>query len=142
MTETKHIFTYGSLMFPAVWEGVVRADYRSAPATIQGFKRLRVHGEKYPALVIDQNAGALTGTVYFDVSPVDIARLDHFETSDYARVAIAMLVDGKITVADAYMSLRPERLESLDWSPTEFAQHGIVSFLASYATTNAPPPNP
>lgn len=141
MTESKHIFTYGSLMFSTVWQGVVRGNYRSAPATVRGFKRLRVRAEQYPALVIDQNAEALIGKVYFDVSFGDIARLDHFETSDYARVAIATLVEGKISVAEAYLSLKPEKLEGVDWSACEFAQNGIASFLATYATVNSPPSN-
>ena len=142
MTKSKHIFTYGSLMFSAVWERVVRGNYRSAPATVQGFKRLRVRHEQYPALVIDQNAEALTGKIYFDVSPVDIARLDHFETSDYARVAISTVVEGKIVLAEAYLSLNPEKLGALEWSPSQFEQRGIESFLATYATTNAPPSIP
>ncbi len=142
MTEPKHVFTYGSLMFSTVWEGVVQCNYRSAPATVRGFKRLRVRDAQYPALVIDRNAAALSGKVYFDVSPIDIARLDHFETSDYARVSIATLTEGKITVAQAYLALFPEELEGLDWSSTKFEQHGIKSFLATYATANAPPLNP
>jgi gamma-glutamylcyclotransferase (GGCT)/AIG2-like uncharacterized protein YtfP len=140
MAESMHIFTYGSLMFPTVWEGVVQGRYRNASATVRGFKRLSVCGEKYPGLVVDQNAATLTGKVYFDVSPVDLARLDHFETSDYGRVAVATLAEGEIVVAHAYMSLNPEKLEGLDWSPTAFEQHGIGEFLATYAATNAPPP--
>ena len=99
-------------------------------------------GEKYPALLIDQSAEALTGKLYFDVLPVDIERLDHFETSDYARVAIATLVESTTTVAQAYLSLDPEKLEALEWSPSQFEQRGIESFLATYATTNAPPSIP
>ena len=141
MTESQHVFTYGSLMFPAVWERVVLGAYLSADATVQGFRRLRVRDEKYPALVVDANADALIGRVYFKVSSIDIQRLDHFETSEYARVGVSVQTDGKATVAQAYMTLNPENLERREWSPTEFEQHGLESFLATYAATNAPPPN-
>ena len=142
MAESQNVFTvftYGSLMFPAVWERVVQGQYKSAEATIRGFRRLRVRGEQYPALIVDSDANALTGRAYFDVAGSDIARLDHFETSDYARVTIAIEIDGKSCAAQAYMSLRPDTLEAENWSPAEFERHGLAPFLATYAKANAPP---
>ncbi len=139
MTDTRNVFTYGSLMFPVVWDRVVQGRYRSSEATIHGFQRLRIRGEQYPALVVNSNASPLTGRVYFDVSASDIARLDHFETSDYARVAIAVKVAGQALAADAYLTLKPEALEPVKWSPEIFERDGLKSFLTTYAATNAPP---
>ena len=139
MTDTRNVFTYGSLMFPVVWDRVVRNRYTSSKATIHGFQRLRIRGEQYPALIIHPNAGPLTGRVYFDISASDIARLDHFETSDYARVSIAITLDGKALTADAYLTLKPETLEPLEWSPETFERDGLKSFLATYAAANTPP---
>ena len=139
MADTRNVFTYGSLMFPVVWNHVVLGHYRSSEASIHGFRRLRIRGEHYPALIINPNAGSLTGRVYFDVSASDIARLDHFETSDYARVSIAVTIAGKALAADAYLALKPETLEQMEWSPETFELEGIASFLATYAVTNTPP---
>ena len=139
MTEMRNVFTYGSLMFPVVWDRVVLGRYRSSEATVHGFQRLRIRGEQYPALIINPNAGTLTGRVYFDVTANDIARLDHFETSDYARVTIAVTLQGKALAADAYLALKPETLEQMEWSPETFELEGIASFLATYAVTNTPP---
>ena len=139
MADTRNVFTYGSLMFPVVWDRVVQGHYRSSEASIHGFQRLRIRGEHYPALIINPNAGSLTGRVYFDVSASDIARLDHFETSDYARVSIAVTIAGKALAADAYLALKPETLEQMEWSPETFEVEGIASFLATYAVTNTPP---
>ena len=139
MTDTRNVFTYGSLMFPVVWDRVVQDRYRSGKATIHGFRRLRIRGEHYPALIVNPNADVLAGRVYFDVSASDIARLDHFETSDYARVSIAVTVAGKALAADAYLALKPEALEPLEWSAEIFERDGLESFLATYAATNAPP---
>jgi gamma-glutamylcyclotransferase (GGCT)/AIG2-like uncharacterized protein YtfP len=139
MTEKRHVFTYGSLMFPVVWDRVVRNRYRNSEATIHGFQRLRICGEEYPALIVNADAGSLTGRIYFDVSASDIARLDHFETGDYARVAIAVTVDDNALAADAYLTLRPEALESAEWYPEIFERNGLNAFLATYAATNTPP---
>ncbi len=138
MTDTRHIFTYGSLMFPVVWERVVVGRYRDSQATIHGFQRLRIRSELYPALIVKQSGDAITGRVYFDVSANDVARLDHFETSDYARVTLAVTVAGKALAADAYMTLTPEALEPSEWNPENFERDGIESFLSTYAATNTP----
>lgn len=139
MTDTRNVFTYGSLMFPVVWDHVVQGRYRSAEATTHGFLRLRIRGEHYPGLIINPNAGTLTGCVYFDVTANDIARLDRFETSDYARVTIAVTVEGKALAADAYLTLKSGTLKSLQWSPETFERDGLQSFLATYAAANTPP---
>ena len=126
-------------MFAVVWDRVVQGRYRSSEGAINGFQRLQIRDEHYPALVIKANASSLTGRVYYDVSANDIARLDHFETSDYARVSIAVTVAGAAFAAEAYMTLKPEILESLEWDPEAFERNGLQPFLATYAATNAPP---
>ena len=126
-------------MFPVVWDRVIKGAYSSSEATCHGFQRLRIRGEQYPALIVNPNARLLTGRIYFDVSASDVARLDHFETSEYARVSIAAVVAGKALVADAYLTLKPESLDREEWSPEFFEQKGLESFLATYAATNNPP---
>ena len=139
MSEARNVFTYGSLMFPSVWDRVVQGRYRSSTATIHGLQRLQIRGEHYPALVINPNAGLLTGRIYYEVSANDIARLDHFESSDYARVSIAVAVEGKALAADAYLTLKAETLTHLEWCPEIFERDALESFLATYAASNAPP---
>jgi gamma-glutamylcyclotransferase (GGCT)/AIG2-like uncharacterized protein YtfP len=134
-----NIFTYGSLMFPAVWARVVRGDYRSTDATVHGFRRVRVRDRQHPALVIVANAAPIVGRLYYDVSAEDVARLDHFETSNYARVAIAVTVADHAVSAQSYLALNVDALLNEDWSATEFEQHGLPIFNTTYVVENAPP---
>ena len=133
-----NIFTYGSLMFPSVWGRVVRGDYRRAEASIHGFRRVRVLGAEHPALIIAANAPTIAGRVYFDVSAEDVARLDHFETAQYARVGIAAAVADQAVVAHAYLALALDLMSNEPWSVAEFEQHGLPIFSATYVVTNAP----
>ncbi len=112
-----HIFTYGSLMFPAVWTRVVAGCYRSTGACLAGFRRRRVRGEDYPCLERsageDGNGddggdgghcgdggntgdggdhGQVMGVLYLDVAPADIASLDAFEGADYCRIEVPVTV--------------------------------------------------
>jgi gamma-glutamylcyclotransferase (GGCT)/AIG2-like uncharacterized protein YtfP len=133
-----NIFTYGSLMFPDVWKRVVRGAYRSELGTIHGFRRVCVREKEHPALIITKGAGPLEGRVYFDVSNDDIARLDQFETHRYARVSVAVIVDAKPIMADAYLALHHNELSDLDWDVAKFEREGLAKFLATYVAQHAP----
>ena len=135
----RHVFAYGSLMYPVVWSRVVRGQYHSRPATVRGFRRLCVHGHEHPALVVAPGAAPLAGVIYYDVNGDDMARLDHFETGSYARVLVAATVDGDATAAHAYLALNIDALIDRDWDVARFEQSGLQRFLAGYAAVNAPP---
>jgi gamma-glutamylcyclotransferase (GGCT)/AIG2-like uncharacterized protein YtfP len=139
MPDTTNVFTYGSLMFREVWQQVVRGDYRSSEATIHGFRRVRVRDGNHPALVISRHAAPVLGRVYFSVSAADIARLDYFETSKYARVSVAATVNGSALMAQAFLAINLDSLSTADWCRTEFEQTGLSVFLATYAVKNIPP---
>lgn len=133
-----NVFTYGSLMYPDVWERVVRGKYRSVRGTVHGFRRLCVRDEEYPALIIDKRASPVEGRIYFDVAADDIALLDAFETTQYARVSVAVTVDHTPVVADAYLFLEIERVTDRDWDPAAFEREGMQKFLATYVAQHAP----
>lgn len=138
MADSINIFTYGSLMFPAVWHTVVRGDYRSSPATIHGFRRVCVRDAKHPTLTISARAAPIAGRVYFDVSTDDIARLDHFETDSYQRVSVAVTVEGSAGAGQAYLAVNTDSLTDINWNEKSFEQAGLPLFLATYAVKNRP----
>lgn len=131
-----NVFTYGSLMYPVVWQQVVRGRYRSSTATIHGFRRVCVRNETYPALIISSGAETVEGRVHFDVSATDIARLDHFETDSYQRVTIAVTIESRALIAEAYLALNLSSLSEEAWSETAFEQRGLPLFLATYVLHN------
>jgi gamma-glutamylcyclotransferase (GGCT)/AIG2-like uncharacterized protein YtfP len=139
MDKRRNVFTYGSLMYPEVWDRVVRGKYASAPASIHGFRRVRVINREHPALIVAPNAAAFCGRVYFDVDAQDLSRLDHFETASYARVAIAVTVGAAAVSAQAYLAINLEALLDSDWCAAEFEANGLAIFLRTYAVQNAPP---
>ncbi|MBC7708435.1 MAG: gamma-glutamylcyclotransferase [Rhizobacter sp.] len=139
MADEMNVFTYGSLMFPAVWRQVVRGDYRSSAASIQGFRRVCVRDGNYPALIIAPRAAPIMGRLYFAVSEEDMARLDYFETRNYERVLLAATVEGIATAAHAYLAADIDLLTDTDWNETTFEQSGLPVFLSTYAVKNTPP---
>lgn len=125
-------------MFPVVWQRVVQHDYRCAIGTIHGFRRVCVRDKEHPALVIAKGGAPIEGRVYFDVVDEDIARLDLFETHRYTRVGVAVTVDAKPIVADAYLALAQDELTDFDWSVAKFEREGLPRFMVNYVAKHAP----
>ena len=136
-----HIFTYGSLMYRAVWQRVVAGDYIAVPARVHGYERRRISGETYPGLVRATPEVAVDGILYRDVSGADVAALDHFEGEGmaYTRIRVPVeLSDGALVDAWTYLFLRAALLEECPWEPARFEAEGLERFLATYCRERAP----
>ena len=126
---TFHIFTYGSLMFPQVWQRVVRGSYRAAPAVASGFARLEIIGETYPGMVA-QPGSSVPGVLYFDVTAHDIAALDAFEGAEYRRDTVQVTLEsGESVATGTYIYLLPQKLSESPWLPEKFQ---MERFIGSY----------
>lgn len=126
-----NLFTYGSLMFPDVWQRVAGASFSTQPATLPGFAAWKVRGETYPGLAPAPGAET-AGVVYFDVSPEAASRLDAFEGPFYERMEVQVrLPDGACAPAWAYVVV-PSHRHELDpdrWDAEEFRRHHLAHFF-------------
>ena len=80
-----NLFAYGTLMWPEVLESVIGRRLEGCPAVLDGFVRLRVKGEHYPA-VVSRDGGVVEGIVYSGLSVEDFRHLDRFEGEEYERM--------------------------------------------------------
>jgi hypothetical protein len=46
-----HLFTYGTLMFPEVWQAVVGKEFQTLPAQLPNFQIFRVKDAVYPGII-------------------------------------------------------------------------------------------
>jgi gamma-glutamylcyclotransferase (GGCT)/AIG2-like uncharacterized protein YtfP len=46
-----HLFTYGTLMFPEVWQAVVGRQFETTPAQLPGYQIFRVRDAVYPGII-------------------------------------------------------------------------------------------
>ena len=130
-----HIFTYGSLMYREVWTLVVRGNYRCESATLPGYRRKAVRGEVYPVALHALPEDRIDGTVYLDVDPDDVGRLDTFEGEYYRRrIADVSLPSGATLEAGVFV-LHPNYhhiAADEDWDVERFQRSGLPRFLSSY----------
>lgn len=124
-----HIFTYGSLMFPEVWQRVVSNRYASMGATLHGYQRYAMRDDTYPGIVADAEA-AVSGLLYLGVDHADVTRLDHFEGMEYRRIEVdARCDDGSVRLVQTYLMTSPAALSDQPWQPETFE---LQRFLATY----------
>ena len=122
---SRHVFTYGSLMFPPVWSLVVAGRYRSLAGTLAGHARFAVDAQDYPGMVVRSGA-SVDGVLYLDVDEADLARLDRFEGDDYRRAMVDVATAEGTLPAETYVYLQAERLLASPWDPAAFAMQRFI----------------
>lgn len=128
---SRAVFTYGTLLFPEVFEAVTGRVFVSLEAAVTGLVRYGVRDAVFPGVVVGRN-DRLEGRVYLDVDPRTLARLDRFEDVLYERRAVeAHLADGRTLAADAWV-VPPRHAGELDgapWDPETFRRRHLSRYL-------------
>ena len=145
-----HVFTYGTLMFPEVWQAVVGRQFASVEATASGYAIYRVRDAVFPGIIAAGEQDAVRGVVYFDVDSASLTRLDLFEDDFYRRETLWLSCDdGQRRAADAYVVPDENRhvLTAESWQAERFVTSGgLETFIrrfegfARLATDDTPPP--
>lgn len=104
-----NLFTYGTLMDPAVWARVARENCVTRHATLAGYEARALSGVTFPGLI--EAPGAITeGLLYLNVSREAIDRLDAYEDNFYMRVPVPVLLDdGTALEAEVYVMMPDQR---------------------------------
>jgi gamma-glutamylcyclotransferase (GGCT)/AIG2-like uncharacterized protein YtfP len=122
-----HVFTYGTLMFPEVWQAVVGRPFETVEGAVLGFAIYRVVDAVYPGIAAGEERDMVRGVVYLDVDNASLTRLDLFEDDFYERQALWVdCVDGQRRAAEAYIVPHENRraLTNEPWRRAEFISSG------------------
>ena len=134
MKETKNFFAYGTLMCDQIMAEVSGVCPRCVPATLSGYRRLRVKAEPYPAVVPNTDC-RVDGIVYQNVPPSAWDRLDRFEGEMYSRETVQVWLRGGSAVPAATYVLRPQFrgcLDEAEWDLAAFLREEKGRFRRSY----------
>jgi gamma-glutamylcyclotransferase (GGCT)/AIG2-like uncharacterized protein YtfP len=120
-------------MFGEVMEIVAGRRCASQPARLAGFRRRRVRGAVYPALVPDAGE-TLEGVLWQGLDGPALARIDRFEGAIYERPALDVtLGSGERRGAFVYL-LRPEHRSlagDAPWDEVDFRQRHLRDYLVA-----------
>lgn len=128
------MFVYGTLMAEPVMRSVCGHPFASRPATLHDFRRRRVSGEVYPAIV-PCPGDQVEGTLYCGLNAKQLALLDVFEGSMYRRVIVDVVTGSRWRSAHTYMMSPAYRHALTDepWSLDGFLSKGLRQFVGGYA---------
>jgi gamma-glutamylcyclotransferase (GGCT)/AIG2-like uncharacterized protein YtfP len=131
-----NVFTYGTLMYPEVWQTVVGRQFATVEGIAPGYAVYRVSNAVFPGMVAAQDE-SVRGVVYLDVDPVSLARLDKFEDDFYERQSVRVECDDdQQRTAEAYIVPPASRgvLTDEPWNRETFrASGGLEQFISRFA---------
>ncbi|HMP05807.1 MAG TPA: gamma-glutamylcyclotransferase [Lacipirellulaceae bacterium] len=128
-----HLFTYGTLMFPEVWQAVVGREFAFASGAVFGYKVRRVKNGVYPVMLETIATARVAGKIYLDVDEAALGVLDDFESDFYQRTPVVVnLADGAQLACHAYVLPDQRRDWASDdhWIADEFARRHLAAYLA------------
>lgn len=125
------LFAYGSLQLPEIFEAVTQRSQEGVPAVLRGFRRTKLRGFGFPALLPAQ--GAETPGILYPLLDEDAwRRLDAFEDDFYQRTAVTVhLTDTSLRPAHTYVLAESFLHLSLDasWALNDLDQATIRNLL-------------
>jgi len=135
-----HLFTYGTLQIPRIFQRVTGRLFHTTQATLEGHACCCVRGELYPGIKPFYGAKTL-GTLYHNVDLQTLKCLDSFEGEYYKRVPVKVRhPNGTQGFAHVYI-IQPAYypiLSSHPWRLVDFTQQRQDQFLGAYPFM--PPP--
>ena len=81
------LFTYGTLMFPEIFEVVAGKSFHYNDAELNGYIALSVKDQVFPGM-IKSSQQTTSGVLYHDVNSEALQRIDAFESEMYNRLDI------------------------------------------------------
>ena len=128
-----HLFVYGSLLFPDLVTELTGKSFRSSPATLDGFKRYRVKGCDYPAIIKAPGAN-VEGLLIENVDESSLEILVFFEGNEYRKQQVTVISSAKQIAATAFIWTNDVALlENSDWDEAEFRKQSLTSYLKEVA---------
>ena len=131
-----HLFTYGTLIWPVILHKVVKHKYHARPGFLNGFRRVKVRNQVYPAL-IKAAKYRISGMIYFNIDLEDLQQLDIFEGPMYNRIKVSpTLLSGEVISAHTYVcndNYLSEVSPLDDWFPQNFLDSDKQIFVKKFA---------
>lgn len=126
-----NLFTYGTLMFPEVWQRIDVGEFPSKPATLPGFAIYRVRDAVFPGIVRAEPGDKVTGLVYFDLDEDALFELDAYESDLYERIPVIAAAEHGPIECTAYVipDSRKQALTNEVWDADWFRQHQLEKYL-------------
>jgi gamma-glutamylcyclotransferase (GGCT)/AIG2-like uncharacterized protein YtfP len=127
------VFTYGSLMFENIFEGVTGERCPHQRAILKRWSRHALLNKTYPGAVNAEDPSAkIDGVLWLHVSDQALQKLDTFEGSPYCREWVTVLVENNTPQKAWIYRWVDDSLICGEWDVAKFTQQHQADFLAHH----------
>ena len=125
-----HLFIYGTLLFPEILEGLTGISPVTKPAELQGYRRFKLIGCDYPAIIPDPNS-SVEGKLVINVDQQSMDIITFFEGEDYQKSNVLIRAGNEEIPATAFTWIGDfDRLKPEDWNKKQFEQYSLPYYAA------------
>lgn len=118
------LFVYGTLLFDEIAAKVVGRVPRVAPATLHGYRRIRLRDRPYPA-IRRARAAHVSGHLLSGLTGKQLRRIDAYEGREYRRQRVRVRLPGGARVtAWTYVAVNTTSGAN-DWSEQAFRRRHL-----------------
>eukprot|EP00891_Asterochloris_glomerata_P002543 jgi/Astpho2/2543/e_gw1.00048.241.1_t len=132
LTSSLNAAVYGTLLSEEILNILLHRVPDMSLATVKGFRRHRIQGRVYPAIIPAEGGAEVQGMVLSGLSEPEFAVLDEYEDEDYYRtVTTAQLQDGKHIETEIYVWVESKRdLLYGTWDYQDFRKKHLSEYMA------------
>ena len=124
------LFIYGTLLFPEILEGITNKALQTIPGKLRGYKRCKVFGCDYPAIIPDPNS-MVEGKLVINLDNHSMNIITFFEGEDYRKSTVIIQAGNQEVPATAFTWNGDfYRLEKEDWNKKLFEQYSLQYYAA------------
>jgi len=128
-SEMQNIFVYGTLQSEPIISKLTGKYFSSFPAILQGYKRYRVKGHDYPAIVAEESSET-KGLVVMNVEDSDLHILSFYEGDEYEKKIVSVLLNNEPTDVLVFVWVKGiEHLENQEWDFGQFQENSLEHYL-------------
>lgn len=131
-TATTPIFVYGTLQYPSILNILLRRVPATTPATVSGFRRVRILNQPYPAVLADPGS-SVDGVLLSGLREDELEVMHDYEGEEYVlHGGVEAVTDaGPVECAlylwgDAYLDRLLQPLEP--WDQSAFERNDLDRF--------------
>lgn len=139
-STTFRLFAYGTLQLPEVLQAVIGQRRAGVPALLSGYRRFRVPGKPYPAMVVEARS-SVPGLLYEGLSAAALEQLDYYEGELYERRELLVQVQSVQVPAMSYVlgQAHGSLIAEEPWDLQAFEREHLASYLERLGHTRRAP---
>lgn len=123
------LFVYDSLLLPEIREKLIGKKEEGKEAILNGFKRVCVLGEDYPAL-IRQKGHCVKGEILFNVDETTLKLLTIFEGDEHDLRYVSAEIEGKQVSTQVFLwKTGLDYTIDTEWSLEKFEKESLENYV-------------